>query len=87
MASEKALFPDEFSFENITYIGQADTTTNQLLIPFKDRTCPFDIGEKILLRQGAKMLCFDILDYEMRDREVGGSLPYMAIIHVNDIDS
>lgn len=52
MVSENFFYPNEFTFNGITYRGQRDTKKNQLLIPIKDQTCPFDIGDKIELKQG-----------------------------------
>lgn len=87
MVSENFFYPNEFTFDGITYRGQRDTKKKQLLIPIKEQTCPFDIGDKIELKQGDKIRLFEVLDYEVQDSlGVGSNLPFLAILHVNALD-
>jgi len=87
MVSENLFYPNEFTFNGESYRGQRDTKKNQILIPIANETSPFDIGDKLELKQGDKNRFFEVLDYEVQHSlRVGSKHPFLAVLHVDALD-
>lgn len=88
MRPDKFFFPHEFYYNEEVYFGQKDGKKGVILIALRDETCPFDISDVLVQKQGDKTRQFEVLDYDVNESlEVGGSgYPFLASLQVKALD-
>lgn len=88
MRPDPFFFPHEFTFNGSTYYGQKNGEKGHILVTLLDDTCPFDIGDVLVQKQGSKERQFEVLDYDVNESlDVGGGgYPYLAKLRVKALD-
>lgn len=88
MRPDKFFFPHEFYYNGDVYYGQKDGKKGEILVALLTETCPFDIGDVLVQKQGDKERQFEVLDYDVNESlGIGGvGYPFLASLRVKALD-
>lgn len=88
MRPDKFFFPHEFYHKGDVYYGQKNGKKGEIYLALQEETCPFDLGDVLVQKQGSKERQFEVLDYDINESvgDGGGKYPFLASVRVKALD-